>query len=36
MPKLSNKQQAHITDVIKSLHSEILNVIIENVFLIKQ
>ena len=36
MAKLSKKQQSHITDVIKSLHSEILNVIMENGFLIKQ
>ena len=36
MAKLSQKQQSHITDVIKSLHSEILNVIMENGFLIKQ
>ena len=36
MTKLSKKQQSHIADVIKSLHSEILNVIMENGFLIKQ
>lgn len=36
MTKLSKKEQSHITDVIKSLHSEILYIIMENGFLIKQ
>ena len=36
MAKLSKKQQSHITDVIKSLHGEILDIIMENGFLIKQ
>lgn len=36
MAKLSKKQQSHIADIIESFHSEILNVIMENGFLIKQ
>jgi hypothetical protein len=36
MAKLSKKQQSNITDVIKSLHGEILDIIMENGFLIKQ